>query len=146
MIRFNKIPSIFVLVLSVAFMLFGCERVRPIYQVQGKALPTPASSLSLDQVESHIVAAGKNLGWLMKPIKPGLVRGTIRRGRHSAVVRIEYDTESYDILYDSSHRLSEGIGADQTRYEGERVIHKRYNKYVKILDRQIENSLITGGS
>ena len=144
--RFDKLPSKFVLVLSISIFLFGCERVRPIYQIQGKPLPTSAPSLSLSQVESRIISAGKSLGWLMKPVKPGIVRGTIRRGRHSAVVRIEFDTDTYDILYESSHRLSEGIGSDETRYEGQRVIHKRYNNYVKVLDRQIENGLIAGDS
>ena len=133
-------------ILSIFLMLTGCERLRPVHQVQSKPLPVQAESLSLSQIETRITKAGSSLGWLMKSIKPGEIRGTMRRGRHSAVVKIEYDTRTYDILYHSSDRMSEGIGFHETRYEGQKVIHKRFNKYVKNLDRQIENYLISGGS
>ena len=131
--------------LSLFLILTGCERLRPIHQVQGKPIPVKADSLSLSQIETQITNAGTSLGWLMKPIMPGKIRGTLRRGRHSAVVKIVYDTRSYDILYHSSDRMSEGVGFNETRYEGQKVIHKRYNKYVKILDRQIENHSISNG-
>lgn len=123
----------------------ACERLRPIYEIQGQAIPNTGTSLTLSQVEERIITAGASQGWLMKAVKPGVLRGTKRAGRHSAVVRIEYDTNSYDILYDSSQSLSEGIGSLETRYEGQRVIHKRYNKYVKVLNRQIETFLLSGG-
>ncbi len=141
--RFVRNAALAVAVLTI---LGACERLRPVYEVHSQAVPGAGTPLTLSQVENRIIKAGASLGWLMKPLKPGLVRGTIRRGRHSAVVNIEYDTSAYSILYGSSQRLSEGTGSLETRYEGEKVIHKRYNRYVKNLNRQIETYLLTVGS
>jgi hypothetical protein len=141
-----KLRGLALFAFAVMLMLGACERLRPIYEVQGQAISAAGKALSLGEVESRITQAGTSLGWLMKPVKPGVLRGTLRRGRHSAVVRIEYDAGSYDILYDSSQRMYEGTGSLETRYEGQRVIHKRYNKYVKNLKRQIDSYLFAAGS
>lgn len=144
----NKSGFVKNVVLAVALLtlLGACERLRPVYEVHSQTVPVVGAPPTLNQVEDRIIKAGASLGWLMKPVKSGLVRGTIRRKRHVAVVKIEYDTSTYSILYDSSQRLSIGTGSLETRYEGQRVIHKRYNKYVKNLNRQIETFLLTAGS
>lgn len=142
--KLNVLRSAILIVVAVT-VLGACERVRPIYEVQSKAVPTTGTPLTLSQIETGIVKAGAGSGWVMKPVKPGLVRGTFRRGQAIAVVRVEYDTDTYSILYESSHRLSEGIGSFETRYEGQKVIHKRYNKVVKQLNRRIENQLLSVG-
>ena len=142
----NKLVKNIVLVIVAVTMLDACQRIRPIYEVHSQVIPATDTSLTLSQVEARIIKAGASLGWLMKPVKPGLLRGTIRRGKHSAVVRIEYDTDTYSILYDASHRLYEGIALEGEPYEGRRVIHRRYNQYVKTLNRQIESFLLASGS
>ena len=58
-----------------------------------------------------------------------LVRSTIKRGKHRTDFQIEYDTTIFNILYDTSHRLSHGIRSSYARFQGKYVIHKRYNKY-----------------
>ncbi len=140
-----KLVRTVVLLICAATILGACARLRPIYEVHSHQVPATAAPLTLGQVEAQIIKAGASLGWLMKSMKPGLVRGTMRQGKHSAVVNIEYDTAVYSILYNSSHRLSEGIGDKDMGYEGQRVIHKRYNKYVKTLERQIEAQILTLG-
>ena len=142
----NKLIKNIVLVIVAVTMLDACQRIRPIYEVHSQVIPATGTSLTVSQVETRIIKAGASLGWLMKPVKPGLVLGTIRGGKHSAVVRIEYDTNTYSILYDASQRLYEGIASEGEPYEGQRVIHKRYNQYVKTLNRQIETYLLASGS
>lgn len=135
------------LVVAIALGTLGaCERLRPIYQVHSESIPVTASARTLDSVEKTIMTAGAAQGWLLKSMQPGLLQGTMRRGKHSAVVRIEFDTRTFSILYADSYRMSQGIGFEDTRYEGQRVIHKRYNKYVRDLERQIQAQFAVSSS
>ena len=124
------------LVIAVVALLGAC-RIKPIYEVHSQEIPVYANPLTLSQIETRILAAGKNLGWQLKSSEPGLLLGTIRRKRHSATVRIKFDTKTFSILYERSHRMRDGLAEAGDFYEGKKVIHNRYNKYVRKLQRQI---------
>jgi hypothetical protein len=136
-------------ILSSLFALFligACTFTKPIYEVQKQPLPAAASTLSLSEIEARIIRAGKVKNWEMKSEKPGIILGTYRRKRHSAVVRIHYNAATFSILYVTSHRMLAGVDGEDSFNEGERVIHRRYNNYVIRLRREIEAQLSGAGA
>lgn len=78
----------------------------------------------MTQAEAGITRAEVSLGWKMKPVKAGLMNGTIKWRQLSGTMAIKHDASKFSIMYDSSYRLKEGMGIDDTQYEGKRVKHK----------------------
>jgi hypothetical protein len=84
-----------------------------------------------EDVQKAIVRAGTILNWQMKPVKPGLIVGTLYLRDHMAMVDINYDTKTYSITYKDSSNL---------KYDGTNI-HKNYNGWIDNLDRGIRTQL-----
>jgi hypothetical protein len=124
-----KFRSSLVLAGIVIAMLGGC-RSAGIYNVS--AAPVVANkAVSMDDVQKAIIRAGASLGWQMKPVKPGLIVGTLTLRTHMAMVNVKYDAKTYSITYKDSSNLD---------YTGD-SIHKNYNGWVTNLDRGIQSQL-----
>ncbi len=127
------------------FVLTGCERAHPIYEARNHMLPPAASAYSLEQVEGRIIKAAKSKSWHVSRIGPGALRATIKWGgggdKHVAVVKIEYDRKSFNILHERSQNLLEGIAPPEHMYEGQKVIHRRRNDRVHELESAIDQEL-----
>lgn len=107
-----------------ALALAGC-RSAPVMNVADAAVGV---SLSAQQLEQAIVAAGDALGWQMRPTGPGRIEGTLLLRDHRAVVDINYSPRSYSIRYKDSSNL---------HYDDGGTIHRNYNRWIENLDRAI---------
>jgi hypothetical protein len=84
-------------------------------------------TLTMDQAQRAIEAAGAELGWDMTPQRPGEIRGVLNLRSHQAVVDITYDRNTYSIRYLDSKDLN---------YNGTNI-HPNYNSWIQNLERQI---------
>ena len=132
-------PSAIVVVILA--LLVACERVEPIYDVQGRAVPASLGALGLQDIERRIVDAAAASQWVTEPVRPGVLRATNRFRRHVAVVTIEFSTTAYSIRYESSDNLLHGSVYGQSSYPGQVVIHRNYNRRVRQLEFEIERRL-----
>ena len=129
------------IVVIILALLVGCERVQPIYNVQNRLVPATLGSLGLDEIEKRIIDAAEATQWLATPVRPGVLRATNRWRQHEAVVKIEFNTKTYSIQYESSFNLLHRIGFPETSYAGQKVIHRNYNRRVRQLELEIERRL-----
>lgn len=129
--------SRFLVIAALSFFLsipahaqFG--RTQPVYDV----VDTPISAvsgktLSLDQVRSIIVQATKARGWIVQEVAPNHLVATITPRSHMAAVDITFTTKTFSIKYKNS---------DNLLYDG-KEIHRNYNKWVKLLEDDINRQL-----
>ena len=134
------------ILLLVSLSLTGCPRTAPVYEVKDRSMPEASRSRGLDEIGTRIMTAGKRIGWSMNLREPGIILGRLEwHGRHTADVAIRYDRRKYSIEYESSARLLAGTAAPDEAYAGEKVIHKRYNRYVRRLEKYIDVELAKTG-
>lgn len=105
---------------------------RPIMNVNDAPVVTSGKAATMQDVQTAIVRAGTSLGWVMTPVRPGLVSGRLDLRTHTAVVDVPYDTKAFSIKYKESTNLN----ADGTN------IHKNYNGWIENLDRNIRGELL----
>ena len=117
------------LALSLVLAFVAACTSRPIMNVNDQPVGKAASA---QDVERSIIRAGNQLGWVMTPVRPGLVSGRLDLRTHIAVVDIPYDAKSYSIKYKESTNLN-ADGAN---------IHKNYNGWIENLDRNIRAELL----
>ena len=117
-------------VLSILVLLTACAQLtqQPIYNVNNQTVP---AGLTTAQVENAILVAGASKGWNMQKVRSGLIVGSINVRHHYAQVTIPYSQNSYSVLYKSSSNLNAAGGE----------IHRNYNKWVILLNRQIMSQL-----
>ena len=117
------------LFLAAAALIFaGCSHNQPIYNVEKAPITGPGGkALSMKEVQQAIMRAGTQLGWQMKPERPGRISGQIALRTHLAVVDIEHDAKTYSIKYRDSSNLDAADG----------TIHKNYNGWIQNLEKAI---------
>lgn len=116
-------------ILTASFLLFGCARVAPVQNFYNQPVP---NQLSRQQVGLAIQQAAKiRHHWRMTTLKPGLIKGTVFVRNHQATVNIPYSNKTYSIIYQNSRNLLAGHGE----------IHRNYNKWVTLLNRDIQHEL-----
>jgi uncharacterized lipoprotein YmbA len=120
-----------VLMAVIAAMVLAACAPQPIYQVNNVPATKTGGTASAEEVKAAIMLAGAALGWQMKPVKPGLIIGTLILRTHTAVVEIPYSADQYSILYKDSADL---------KYDGT-TIHKSYNRWIQNLNQEIRNQL-----
>lgn len=127
----HKLWRVVILSLGFAVLAAGC-RMAPIMNIVDSPVQTYTNkSVSVADVEKAIVRAGSALGWRMRPVKPGLIEGTLSLREHVAVVEIPYTAKSYSIQYKDSTNL---------KYDGSQI-HPNYNGWVQNLDKGIRTQL-----
>ena len=108
-------------------ILVGCAT--PIRDVQ-----TPVYGRSVTQVEKAIMEAGRDRGWVMKRVQSGVINAHLDARRGQQVnIRIDYSANDYRISYVSSQNVKKARGK----------IHRNYDRWIGILDRDIQLKLST---
>lgn len=118
-----------VLLTCAFFMMAGCARTQPVYNVN-EPIGT-YQKISSSQINKIIVAAAKELGWSIKADGPNKYKASVSWRNHSAVAEISYTTSNYKITLLSSQNLLEGNG----------MIHKKYNERVQALKNKIDSKI-----
>ena len=108
----------------------SASRSQPIYNVSNPMPPT-VRRLSLERIETSIVAAAGAQGWMTKHVSPGLLEATFRQKTHVAVVEIGFDKDKWTIVYKTSEHLNQ---------DGNRI-HPHYNAWIQKLERNINYKL-----
>ncbi len=126
-ISFKKISTLVLAVLLVT--IIGC-RANPVRQVN-EAPVMASGQYSVKDVKKAIIKAGQSIGWGMKPVKPGLIIGTIFVRNHMAKIEIKYNKNNYSIHYKDSAGL---------KYDGTNI-HRSYNNWIKNLEQRINSQL-----
>ncbi len=122
-----------IIAFAVVLTLFvgGCT-TRPVRDVENQPVVTAGKAATMEEVERAIMRAGQGLGWVMAPVKPGMVTGRLELRAHIAVVDISYDTRTFSIRYKDSTNLDYVGGS----------IHKNYNGWIDNLEREIRANLL----
>lgn len=120
-----------VLVVAMSLLLGGCfQRYRPITEVD-RAMPPVVEHLSADRTRDVIITAGRQLDWIMTPIKPGHMEAVQRAPKFSATVDIYYTSTRLQIRLQASHNL----------FQTATTIHAHYNLWVRNLEAAIITDL-----
>jgi hypothetical protein len=123
------------LVFGAVIMASACARTAPVYNVQDRPIPIATQNLPLEEIGRNIVQAGRRRHWRMDPVGPGQITGMFDDRQHEAVINITYTQQAYSITLADSTNL---------RQEGDEV-HKKYNKWIRALQREIDGRLSTAG-
>ncbi|WP_205028297.1 hypothetical protein [Oleisolibacter albus] len=107
-------------------------RTQPVYNVEDAPIASVSGkSLSAEEVKSRIIQAAQAREWIVQEVGPGHLTATVRPRTHVAVVDILYSPTLYSIKYkDSTNLLYDGT-----------TIHRNYNKWVKLLEADINVKL-----
>lgn len=89
-----------------------------------------------DQIKQAIRIGAAVKGWKVEESADGSLLATIVVRKHTAVVRIDYDTSKYSIHYKDSVLLKYEVN------NGQAVIHPFYNKWVDNLKDDINIELL----
>ena len=152
----------FLITLLILLLLLSCKSAQ-VYDVDNVSLSTAGKSHA--QIKAAILNACQRARWKPVSIQPGVIiaRYSAKRGKFTASARIAYNNRSYSIKYLNSKNLkytdqpaatknkaeqffteNNPFNQDQTAPENSetrQVIHKAYNKWVKILEREINKAL-----
>lgn len=124
----RRLITQFAAVAMVGLMFVACTTA-PIVNPSVSLTSQPGRTTA--DVTNAIKAAGIRYGWEMVESGPGVITGTIHVRKHTAVVDISYDAESYHIEYRDSEQLDH-LGNE---------IHKNYNRWVRNLQLEINSQL-----
>src|SRR5688572_28156387 len=120
------------LLAALALLFAGCGTNQPIYDVQeAPIILQPGKTVTMTQVSTAIMRAGKSLGWQMQPEAPGKISGRLAIRTHMAVIDVQHGTNSYSIKYRDSSNLDAKDG----------MIHRQYNNWIQNLDKSIRVEL-----
>jgi len=131
----KNLRRILPLTIAAMLVLAGCRATVPVENVvkepYGSTTYANAGKLTLSDYEKAIIRAGTYRNWISKTIAPGQVEATnVIRGKHTVVVDIIFNTETFSIDYKRSANLK----WDPTS----RTIHPNYNAWVKLLEADIK--------
>ncbi|WP_139117474.1 hypothetical protein [Endozoicomonas atrinae] len=118
-----------------AFSVFmtACVAGKPIHNIDNATVNvTGTKEVSTADVRKAILKATSTKGWTVKEIAPGQMEATVHVRDHTAVVDIDYSKTNYSIQYKNSINLN---------HKGD-TIHRNYNKWIILLDREIQKELI----
>lgn len=125
----NYVKTLVVLLVLSVFLV-GCNRLQPIYEVNGE----PISSMGVEEksVAGAIMRAAAQRGWDVEDLGTGRFRVTHdARGKHKAVAVIAWSASQYSINYEESENLMA---------DGE-MIHRNYNRWIRNLNQEIKKEL-----
>ncbi len=112
-----------------SMLLFACARVVPVHNLYNESVP---GHLTRHQVGVAIInATNERRCWHAVKVKPGLIRAAVFVRDHRASVMIPYTSTHYSIIYQDSYNLNAGNG----------MIHRNFNKWVILLNRDIHYHL-----
>ena len=116
----------------ISVLLVGCNVIRPIHNVSVASLPGLVAASEQD-VRKAITMAISKRGWRVVSEQPGKIEAAVNVRSHQAVVDIVYSATGYGIEYKDSTNLN---------HKGNNI-HRNYNKWVTMLDREIQQQFLT---
>ena len=126
----KNLPAL-VLIALITIAAAGCVRTMPVYNVSSAPVAAPSGQLSAAQVRGAIIEALHDKGWIVREDNPGKIVADILVRTHRAGVAIDYSPTQYSISYKDSENLL---------YDGSEI-HRNYNKWIMLLERQINQGL-----
>lgn len=124
--------KVFILIFSLLFIV-SCSRSQVVFDVEHTQAP---QGMTLKEVGNGVVMGiMNNTAWKIISHKEGIVVARVLVRSHAAQVEIWYDEAGYSIKYVTSQNLN------YSESNGEKVIHRNYNKWIITLDRNIQKSL-----
>ncbi len=124
----KNLPNILI-VTTLLMVLAACSSRVPVVDYPDQEIIT-RQTLTLEQVETSIIQAGKVRDWVMRVKAPGHIVATLSAAPRVAELDIRYTTKTYSITYKDSTGMEYKKGK----------IGNRYNKWVANLDRDIRRS------
>jgi hypothetical protein len=126
---YKKLVNILMVAATLTVLAACSSRVR-IVDFQDQEIIS-RQELTLDQVETSIINAGKMRGWVVRVQGPGHATAKLSTRTHVAEVDVYYSHETYSIIYKNSVDLNFKKGK----------IHGNYNRWVANLNRDILGAL-----
>ncbi|MEM6906717.1 MAG: hypothetical protein AAF568_12555 [Pseudomonadota bacterium] len=120
---------------GLALLLAGC-RAEPLQNIEASAFgpATAERQLTLEETRDAIIRGGARRGWTFEEEGPGRLTGNIAvRGKHFAVVDVEYDAEQFSIRHQNSSNLDYDPDGP--------FIHPNYNSWVRNLAQDIREEV-----
>ena len=114
--------------LIAVFAIVGCSRIALVHNYEQQSVPT---GLTQQQVGKAITECALNREWIIESNTDGAMNLKINVRTHMAAIKITYNKSFYSINYVDSYNL---------KYDGH-SIHRNYNKWVTILNRDIQQKL-----
>lgn len=120
------------LIAAAPLALAGCAKAALVQDIESRPYGGEAyTPLALSDYERAIVRAGAERGWQFRRLGTGHLEGRILvRGKHLAVVDVNFTREVFSIRY----RDSENLEYDPATG----AIHGNYNKWVTTLSEDIQ--------
>ena len=136
----SKLNVVLPIVLLAVVVLAGCRGTVPIENVKNASYGTPSytvtAPLTLDEYEQAIIRAGSKRNWVFERVGPGHLVGTnVVRGKHTAIVDVIFNAETFSITYKDSNNLKYDAATQE--------IHPNYNSWVDLLKGDIQTELQT---
>lgn len=110
-------------------------RSTEMYEPERVSLVAGDGKPSKQKMHEAIVSAGRHKQWVVAGDKPGTITLRYSRGKHEAVIDVDYDEKSYQIKYVSSENLN-----FSAKDGGKPSIHPHYNSWVKELSYGIDHA------
>ena len=119
-----------------ALLIASCaSRNNPMVNVVDAPLEAPQSA-TMDMITNAILGSGVDRGWKTRVLQPGLIRGKIVvNNKHTVEVDITYDETDFSINHVSS------INMNYNLRDGVPYIHPKYNRWVSILEDDIQEQM-----
>ncbi|WP_139016805.1 hypothetical protein [Candidatus Odyssella thessalonicensis] len=111
--------------------LTACSHNEPLYNVDHHPLPPYAQKLSLNEIETIISQTASRRGWECHPKSYNKMVCNVKRRNHTAVLEINYTNTYFSIVNLNAYNLNYKDGN----------IHPKYNKWVRLLENEIESSI-----
>jgi len=131
------------LTISILLLFTACERRPLIENVTNDIIVTQSgSNPTIVQVRTAIRNAAAEKNWKLKETGPNSFLITFARGKRFAHAVINYSKTAFSITYKSSYRLGYRPAiSDWDVSHNVPTIHRVYNKWVRILKKNIRRNL-----
>lgn len=129
--------------LLMSLFLAGCKTSIPIQNIDTAPIPQAGKQLTITEIEKAIIDAAIYKRWVVTRVSPGVMHAEVAVRNHMAKVEIKYNLESYSITYLDSYNLDFEEASPDSKYAHRHVdrIHRNYNKWVTLLNREITTNL-----
>jgi len=116
---------------AIALSTLACATQEAVLSPSNVAVASQSSSLGDAEVGKRIAKAAAGRSWTCANAGTNVLNCTLNVRTHQAVIDIKYNNKDYSISYVSSKNLTYKDG----------TIHRNYNKWIKLLERDINKEL-----
>ncbi len=117
--------------LCTSIILTGCHPRHLIYNVDHHPMPSHVEHMSQETIKNTIVQTAARRGWICHQAGYGKLVCHLKRRAHQATIEISYNRHEFSIHHVNSNKLK----------LKEDLIHPKYNKWIKLLEKEIVDAL-----